>query len=131
MSTNPHSFQHISRASVQVKQTQGPGLSVAMVVIHRAGSVTTWHNQCTCAQADSKADSKLYFVSLAHSTRDCQHCCTVTTLPFASPAAFRQPDSLVAIRQLSQLSSAANCQLVCSLSAAQCQRSFTQPASNQ
>ena len=42
MSTNPHSFRHISRANVQVKQTQGPGLSIAMVVIHRAGSVTTW-----------------------------------------------------------------------------------------
>ena len=38
MSTNPHSFRHISRASVQVKQTQGPGLSIAMVVM----SVTTW-----------------------------------------------------------------------------------------
>ncbi len=57
----------------------------------------------------------------------------VTALPFASPAAFRQPDSLVAIRQLSQLSSAANCQLVCSLSAmaAPCQLRCTQPVSNQ
>ncbi len=53
------------------------------------------------AAADhSQLSSKLYFVSLAHSTGDCQHCCTVTALPFASPAAFRQPDTLAAIRQL-------------------------------
>ncbi len=53
------------------------------------------------AAADhSQLSSKLYFVSLAHSTRECSHCCTVTALPFASPAAFRQPDSLAAIRQL-------------------------------
>ena len=64
----------------------------------------------TAAAADhSQLSSKLYFVSLAHSTRNCQHCCTVTALPFASPAAFCQPDSLAAIHQLGQLSSAAKC----------------------
>ena len=36
-----------------MKQTQGSGVSIVMVVIHRAGSVTTWQNQCTCAQADN------------------------------------------------------------------------------
>ncbi len=41
------------KAGVQVKQTQGLGVSIAMVVIHRVGSVTTWQDQCTCAQADS------------------------------------------------------------------------------
>ena len=88
----------------------------------------------TAAAADhSQLSSKLYFVGLAHSTRNCQHCCTVTAVSFASPAAFRQPDSLAAIRQLSQLSSAANCQLACSLSAvaAHCHLRCTQPASNQ
>ncbi len=48
----------------------------------------------------SQLSSKLYFVSLAHSTRHCQHCCTVTALPFASLAAFCQPDDLAGIRQL-------------------------------
>ena len=55
----------------------------------------------TAAAADhSQLSSNLYFVSLAHSTRGCQHCCTVTALPCASPAAFCQPDSLAAICQL-------------------------------
>ena len=89
----------------------------------------------------SQLSAKVYFVSLAHSTRECQHYCTVTALPFASPSGFFQPDSLTAIRQLSQLSSAANCQLACSLSAmaAHCQLRCmlvqplrcTQPANNQ
>ena len=73
------------------------------------------------AAADqSQLSSELYLVSLAQSTSKCQRCCTVTALPFASPAAFRQLDSL-----------AANCQLRQLGLAALCQRSFTQPASNQ
>ena len=57
----------------------------------------------------------------------------MTGLAVASTAALGQPDSLAAVRWLSHLSSAANCQLESSLSAmaAQCQLRCTDAASNQ